>query len=271
MGAAPTYCGYQGGDLIGVVERLDYLVDLGVNALYFTPIFQSASNHRYHTHDYEKVDPMLGGNPALRRLIDEAHSRGIRVVLDGVFNHASRGFFQFHDIMENGPNSAYLDWFTVKDFPLYAYDADKAPNYSGMVGIAGVAEVQYRLPRSEGVPLGDRPDVDGVRHRRLAARRPQRDRGRRLLARVPQARPRRQPRRVYRRRGLGRRPAMAPGRHVGCRDELPVHPRLHRLLHRRRGQPRGPQQDQPQPAGSAGRRGRSARRSSGSSASITRT
>ena len=64
-GAPPTYHGYQGGDLIGVVEHLDYLVDLGINAIYFTPIFQSASNHRYHTHDYEKVDPMLGGNAAL--------------------------------------------------------------------------------------------------------------------------------------------------------------------------------------------------------------
>ena len=63
MGLAPTYHGYQGGDLLGVVEHLDYLVSLGINALYFTPIFQSASNHRYHTHDYEKVDPMLGGTP----------------------------------------------------------------------------------------------------------------------------------------------------------------------------------------------------------------
>ena len=104
-GAPPTDHGYQGGDLIGVVERLDYLQDLGINAIYFTPVFQSASNHRYHTHDYEKVDPMLGGNAALRRLVDEAHSRGLRVVLDGVFNHASRGFFQFHDIMENGPTT----------------------------------------------------------------------------------------------------------------------------------------------------------------------
>jgi neopullulanase len=134
-GAAPTAHGYQGGDLIGVVERLDYLGDLGVNAIYFTPIFQSASNHRYHTHDYEKVDPMLGGTPALRRLIDEAHARGIRVVLDGVFNHASRGFFPFHDIMENGPDSAYLDWFTIKAFPLNAYDSQKAPNYQAWWGL----------------------------------------------------------------------------------------------------------------------------------------
>ena len=178
-GAPPTYHGYQGGDLIGVVEHLDYLVDLGINALYFTPIFQSASNHRYHTHDYEKVDPMLGGNAALRRMLDEAHARGIRVVLDGVFNHASRGFFPFHDILENGPNSAYLDWFTVKEFPLYAYDAEKSPNYRAWWGLPGPAEVQYRLARSAGVPLGHRPQVDGVRHRRLAAGRPQRDRRRR--------------------------------------------------------------------------------------------
>jgi neopullulanase len=145
-GAPPTYHGYQGGDLVGVVERLDYLVDLGVSAVYFTPIFQSASNHRYHTHDYEKVDPMLGGNAALRRMVDEAHARGIRVVLDGVFNHASRGFFQFHDILENGPDSAYLDWFTVKEFPLHAYDADKAPNYRAWWGLPALPKFNTDSP-----------------------------------------------------------------------------------------------------------------------------
>jgi neopullulanase len=128
-GSVPTSHGYQGGDLLGVVEHLDYLQDLGATAIYFTPIFQSASNHRYHTHDYEKVDPMLGGNAALRRLVDAAHARGIRVVLDGVFNHASRGFFQFHDIMENGSDSAYLDWFHVTKFPLNAYHHGEKPNY----------------------------------------------------------------------------------------------------------------------------------------------
>ena len=176
---------------------------------------------------------MLGGTPALRRMIDEAHARGIRVVLDGVFNHASRGFFQFHDIMENGPNSAYLDWFTVKEFPLNAYDSREGAQLSSLVGPARPAQVQYRLPGGARVPLGNRPEVDRVRHRRLAARRPQRDRRRRLLARVPRSRARRQPRGVHRRRGLDRLAALAPGRHVGRRDELSVHPRLHRLLHRR--------------------------------------
>ncbi len=117
----PTTHGYKGGDLLGVAENLEYLQDLGVNALYFNPVFQSGCNHRYHTHDYRRVDPMLGGNEALRELLDAAHARGMKVVLDGVFNHASRGFFQFHDILENGPQSAYLDWFHIRSFPLRAY------------------------------------------------------------------------------------------------------------------------------------------------------
>jgi neopullulanase len=127
-GSPPTYHGYQGGDLLGVAERLDYLAELGITAIYFNPIFRSASNHRYHTHDYYQVDPMLGGNAALRELLDAAHRRGMRVVLDGVFNHASRGFFQFNDILENGPESAYLDWFTVEDWPLRPYGS-RQPNY----------------------------------------------------------------------------------------------------------------------------------------------
>ncbi len=91
----PSAQGYHGGDLLGVCEHLDHLVNLGVNAIYLNPIFQSACNHRYHTHDYRLVDPLLGGNSAFRELVDETHARNIRIMLDGVFNHASRGFFQF--------------------------------------------------------------------------------------------------------------------------------------------------------------------------------
>jgi cyclomaltodextrinase len=107
----PSVSGFKGGDLLGVVERLDYLQELGITAIYFNPIFQSAANHRYHTHDYYQVDPILGGTGALCELLDAAHDQGIRVVLDGVFNHASRGFYQFHHAMENGAASPYLDWF----------------------------------------------------------------------------------------------------------------------------------------------------------------
>ena len=119
--APPTVHGYKGGDLLGVVEKLDHLQELGVNALYLNPIFASGSNHRYHTHDYFRVDPMLGGDAALDELVAAAHGRGMRVVLDGVFNHASRGLLQFHDILENGAASPYLDWFHVNGFPLNAY------------------------------------------------------------------------------------------------------------------------------------------------------
>lgn len=125
----PTHQGYKGGNLWGAIEQLDYLQDLGINAIYFTPIFQSASNHRYHTHDYYQVDVLLGGNEAFRELLQAAHQRGIKVVLDGVFNHASRGFFFFHDILENGSNSPWLNWFKIQGWPLVPYDGDRPANY----------------------------------------------------------------------------------------------------------------------------------------------
>jgi neopullulanase len=128
----PTLQGFKGGDLLGVVDRLDYLADLGITAIYFTPVFRSTANHRYHTHDYYEIDPILGGNRALATLLDEAHARDIRVVLDGVFNHCGRGFFQFNHILENGPHSPYLDWFTVYSWPLHPYGPADAPaGYAG--------------------------------------------------------------------------------------------------------------------------------------------
>ncbi|MET0771660.1 MAG: glycoside hydrolase family 13 protein [Candidatus Limnocylindrales bacterium] len=111
--APPTVHGYKGGDLLGIVEHLDDLADLGVTALYLTHIFTSASNHRYHTDDYLHVDPLLGGDAALRELLDEAHARDMRVVLDGVFNHCGRGFWPFHHVAEAGIRSPYLDWFHI--------------------------------------------------------------------------------------------------------------------------------------------------------------
>ena len=107
----PTTHGFKGGDLLGIAEHLPLLADLGITALYLTPIFSSASNHRYHTYDYLRVDPLLGGDAALRELLDGAHARGMRVILDGVFNHTGRGFWPFHHILENGASSPYLDWF----------------------------------------------------------------------------------------------------------------------------------------------------------------
>jgi len=144
--APPTLSGYKGGDLWGIAEKLDYLQDLGINALYFTPIFQSASNHRYHTHDYYRVDPLLGGNEAFADLLEAAHARDIKVVLDGVFNHASRGFFFFNDILENGPNSPWLEWFKIAQWPLSAYDGDKPANYTSWVDNRALPQFNHANP-----------------------------------------------------------------------------------------------------------------------------
>jgi cyclomaltodextrinase len=130
-GEKPTIWGFQGGDLSGVTSRLDYLVDLGINALYLNPIFHSTSNHRYNTNDYFAIDSRLGSKQDFMTLLNEAHRRGIRIVLDGVFNHCGRGFFAFNDVMENQQHSTYRDWFHIKQFPLEAFTAGDAENYLG--------------------------------------------------------------------------------------------------------------------------------------------
>jgi neopullulanase len=116
--APPTTNGFKGGDLLGIVEHLDHIASVGANAIYLNPVFQSASNHRYHTYDYFTVDPLLGGNDALRELLDAAHGRGMRVILDGVFNHTGRGFWPFHHIVETGAGSPYRAWFRVDEHRL---------------------------------------------------------------------------------------------------------------------------------------------------------
>lgn len=128
-GAKPTIWGFQGGDLRGVIARLDYLLDLGITAIYFNPIFQASSNHRYNISDYYQIDPKLGTVPDFLALLDVAHANGIRVVIDGVFNHCGRGFFAFNDILENHSHSPYLDWFYLNNIPPDAYSPGDADDY----------------------------------------------------------------------------------------------------------------------------------------------
>jgi cyclomaltodextrinase / maltogenic alpha-amylase / neopullulanase len=109
--APPTVHGFKGGDLYGIAGGLDQLSELGVTALYLTPIFTSASNHRYHTDDYLAVDPLLGGEDGLRALLEAADEHQMRVVLDGVFNHTGRGHQPFVHVLENGASSPYLRWY----------------------------------------------------------------------------------------------------------------------------------------------------------------
>lgn len=157
--APPTIHGFKGGDLIGIVERLDEIVDLGATALYLTPVFSSASNHRYQAYDYHEVDPILGGTAALRRLLDVAHERGVRIILDGVFNHCGRGFWPFHHVLENGAASPYRDWFHLDaavltgERQLNAYpdrggsQASPAPlGYRGWWGLPGLPKFNTDEP-----------------------------------------------------------------------------------------------------------------------------
>lgn len=110
-GSRPRHTGFMGGDLPGILERLDYVVDLGANVLYLTPIFEAPSNHRYDTANYFAIDPRLGSLEDFRALVHAAHERGIRILLDGVFNHCGETFRPYLDLQERGDRSHYRSWF----------------------------------------------------------------------------------------------------------------------------------------------------------------
>lgn len=130
-GSSPTINGFQGGDLQGILQHLDYLRDLGINAIYLNPIFLSPSTHRYNTTDYFKIDPRLGDEQDFHNLLEAIHRNGMRFILDGVFNHCGRGFFAFSDLLENQDQSPYKDWYHIKRFPINAYGAGDATDYLG--------------------------------------------------------------------------------------------------------------------------------------------
>lgn len=112
-GDLPTPKSFFGGDLDGICKHLDYIQSLGVTALYLNPIFKSPSNHKYDIIDYYEIDEMFGGKEALKRLVKACHERGIKIMLDAVFNHVSEGFYPFNQVMEYGRKSDYFDWFVI--------------------------------------------------------------------------------------------------------------------------------------------------------------
>ena len=115
---------FFGGDLPGVTSKLDYLKDLGISGIYFTPIFKSCSNHKYNIEDYSLIDPDFGTDEDMRTLVREAHKRGIRIMIDAVFNHSGNDFPIWLDVVENGEKSKYKDWFFVNKFPLKGVEGD---------------------------------------------------------------------------------------------------------------------------------------------------
>ncbi len=107
-----------GGNLRGIIEKLDYLKELGINGIYLTPICMAESNHKYDTMDYETIDPSFGTEWDMKSLVEEAHARHIRVMMDGVFNHSGANFTPWRDVVEKGPSSRYYDWFMVNEWPV---------------------------------------------------------------------------------------------------------------------------------------------------------
>lgn len=109
---------HLGGTLKGVSENLDYLKNLGVNCIYLNPIFTANSYHKYDTIDYFSIDPCFGGMEDFKELVQQCHAHGIRVILDGVFNHCGSDFFAFRDVLKKGKESEYYDWFYYMPEPV---------------------------------------------------------------------------------------------------------------------------------------------------------
>lgn len=115
----PSPISFAGGDLLGIVDKLDYLKDLGVNAIYLTPIFRSNSNHKYDILDYFKIDPHFGDEEDFRKLVENLHTRDMKLVLDAVFNHMSKDNPIFQDVLAKQKDSDYFDWFYINEDKTY--------------------------------------------------------------------------------------------------------------------------------------------------------
>ena len=139
----PTPTNFYGGDFQGVMDRLDYLQELGINGIYFTPIFKAHSNHKYDTIDYFEIDPQFGDKETFRLLVQECHKRGIKVMLDAVFNHSGFYFAPFQDVLEKQKESTYIDWFHLWGFPI---ETEPRPNYETFAFVSTMPKLNTSNP-----------------------------------------------------------------------------------------------------------------------------
>ncbi len=134
------------GDLKGITAHLPHLKELGVDVIYMTPIFKSNTSHKYDTTDYYQVDPSLGTAEDLHELINKAHEMGLRVMLDGVFNHTATDFFAFKDVQEKGTDSAYYDWYFIDRLPIDAGARGQKPSYQSFGYFGGMPKLNLHNP-----------------------------------------------------------------------------------------------------------------------------
>jgi glycosidase len=165
----PQHCCHQyfGGDLQGVIDRLEYLKSLGVTLVYLNPIFLAGSAHGYDTWDYMQVDPAFGNEAVLRTLVTEAHARGIRLMWDFVPNHVGIGNAAFQDAITRGTASPYWTWFTFKA-PAGQIQAGDARDYEAWAGFGSLPKLNtgnaaVREHLLDAVDKWTRFGLDGIR------------------------------------------------------------------------------------------------------------
>ena len=136
------------GNLRGIISKLDYIRNLGVDVLYLTPIFHSKSTHKYDTIDYYSIDPDFGTTEDLIELVDKAHAMGLRVMLDGVFNHSAPEFFAFHDLEKNWKTTPYRDWYYTNGKPKRPMMMGIKPNYKCFSYFGGMPKLNLENPET---------------------------------------------------------------------------------------------------------------------------
>jgi len=160
---------WYGGDIEGIISKLPYIKELGITGLYLNPIFLASSNHKYDTTDYEQVDPGFGDDKVLSELVLKAHQMGIRVMLDGVFNHCGYMNPIWLDVVEKGPKSEYYDWFFVNSWPFEKRHDTRDGKFYSFAFAAGMPKLntnnQKVIDYLTRVCLSwvDKYDIDGIR------------------------------------------------------------------------------------------------------------
>lgn len=121
----------QGGTIKGITDNLDYIKNLGFTCIYLNPIFVAGENHKYDILDYYHIDPCFGTDEEFKELVNKIHENNMYIIIDGVFNHCSWYFFAFDDVVKNGEESKYKDWFYDLNYPVIRPDSEKdIPNYA---------------------------------------------------------------------------------------------------------------------------------------------